>query len=89
MAVEILVTSFTFPSSLETSINRRKEKKKGLDRVNDRFDVARAKERRITTRIEQRYLSRSRGIIIEIKNKTREFTKWIEFDFAPDTRTLN
>lgn len=28
MAVEILVTSFTFPSSLETSINRRKEKKK-------------------------------------------------------------
>lgn len=58
MAVEILVTSFTFPFSLETSINRRKEKKKGLDRVNDRFDVARAKERRITTRIEQRYLSR-------------------------------
>lgn len=28
MAVEILVTSFTFPSSLETSINRRKEKKR-------------------------------------------------------------
>lgn len=31
----------------------------------------------------------SLGIIIEIRNKTREFTKWIEFDFAPDTRTLN
>lgn len=31
----------------------------------------------------------SLSIIIEIKNKTREFTKWIEFDFAPVTRTLN
>lgn len=31
MALEILVTSFTFPSSLETRSNRRKEKKRSVD----------------------------------------------------------
>lgn len=31
MALEILMTSFTFPSSLETRSNRRKEKKRSVD----------------------------------------------------------
>lgn len=86
MAVEILVTSFTFPFSLETSINRRKEKKK--DWIESMIDSTLHERRNEELRLESNS-DISLGIIIEIRNKTREFTKWIEFDFAPDTRTLN
>lgn len=98
---EILVTCFP-PSSLETRTRsnreREKKRKKRISRQAPSspdwvgsvsgFDIVRAKERRITTRIEQRsYLwsKRSRD-----KNKNRIGTGDVDrIDFAAVTRTFN